>query len=112
MHTIIWPINHNIILLFWADPITSDPGWYIILHDKIPVYVGTAENLNNRLNTTKGSTDDFGRAKRKKDSERNFIKKFREINVFTKLRVVIISTSVLTCSPLSGNDRHEIEKAY
>ena len=91
-------------------PITTHPGWYIILDGKVPVYVGTAENLDNRLNSDNGSIDNFGLSTRTKDSERNFIKKFSETGVINDLRVVIIPTSALSNGTISDNDRKELEK--
>jgi len=89
--------------------IVSVPGWYVILKDKTPIYVGTAKDLDNRLNSPDGSRDNFGSSSRKTDAERNLIKKFTEIGIIVKLRVVIIPISVVD-SRVSINDRKQIEK--
>jgi len=89
--------------------IASAPGWYIILEDKTPIYVGTAKDLDKRLNSPNGSRDNFGNSLRKTDAERNLIKKFTEIGIIGKLRVVIIPISVVDSST-SENERIQIEK--
>ena len=71
--------------------ITSDSGWYIICTEgNMPIYVGKANNLNNRLNTPEGSLDNFAARQRKTDSERNFIKLLLKHNAFKSLYVVVI----------------------
>ena len=94
----------------------SEGGWYIILDAKTPVYVGQANDLNRRLNSTKGSTDNFANRKRKADDKRNFVKKLDEVDIIKGLRVCIISEKDI-CSELglSANcltdlDRGNIEK--
>ena len=72
-----------------------EAGWYVILQDTKPLYVGKADNLDKRLNTNEGSTDDFGKQIRTYDSERNFIKKFIEIGAIGTPRVCIILRSEL-----------------
>ena len=96
--------------------LTSDPGWYIILDDKTPIYVGEAQNLNVRLNTPNGSRDNFGHKARTSDSQRNFIKKFSEVQLITNLRVaVIVQPALITAAGLNAasftdRDRKNIEK--
>lgn len=96
--------------------IPSDRGWYIILDDKTPIYVGKADDLNARLNTNNGSRDNFANQTRQSDSERNFIKKFVELSVFSKLRVCILreinfcSESGFNSNSLTDRDRGNIEK--
>ena len=99
-----------------SGSLPSERGWYIILNERTPVYVGKAEYLNTRLNTNNGSIDNFANQGRTSDSERNFVKKFDEINLFKTLRVCIIRENEL-CSELGLNpnnltelDRGAIEK--
>lgn len=94
----------------------SERSWYIVLDDRTPVYVGKAHDLNARLNTNNGSIDNFANQGRASDSERNFIKKLDELNIFKGLRVCIIREKEL-CSELGLNpnnltdlDRGNIEK--
>jgi hypothetical protein len=94
----------------------SEMGWYIILHNRMPVYVGRADDLNARLNTNNGSLDNFAKQGRKFELERNLIKKFDELNIFETLRVCVIQERSL-CSELGLNsnnltklDRGSIEK--
>ena len=94
----------------------SEAGWYIILDGTQPLYVGKASNLNDRLNTNAGTTDNFAKHTRKHDPERNFIKKFIEIGAFAAPRVCIIprskfaATVGMTESCLTDTDEHNIEK--
>ena len=86
----------------------SKPGWYIILNNITPLYVGQAENLDARLNTDNGSRDQYGNPKRSSDPGRNLIKKYRELRLIPLLRVCILQQShlfpMLTLSPLDiGN---------
>jgi len=94
--------------------ISSERGWYIILEGKKPLYAGKADNLNKRLNTNSGSIDNFANTGRKFDPERNFIKKFANLKIFTKLRVCIITEkeicSKLGISNLTELDRGNVEK--
>ena len=91
-------------------PITEEGGWYIILNASVPIYVGKAENLNARLNTTGGSSDDFARKARTTDVERNFIKKFDEISSLVNLRVCIITRTILcTQIGLDNNSLSELD---
>jgi len=94
-----------------TGPISSEKGWYIILDNKHPLYVGKAENLNNRLNTNSGSIDNFANTKRNSDPERNFIKKFLELNILSKeLRVCVIKEKELNITDMTDLDRDNIEK--
>jgi hypothetical protein len=70
--------------------ITTSRGWYILLNEKMPLYVGQADNLNFRLNNNNGSTDNFAN-KIKRNVKRNFIKKFDELGLFSSFRVCIIT---------------------
>jgi hypothetical protein len=97
-------------------PPPSDRGWYIIIGNGKPIYVGKADDLNARLNTNNGSIDDFANKSRAFDSERNFIKKFAELNIFGSLEVCIIKENDL-CSKLGISpeqllelDRKNVEK--
>lgn len=96
--------------------IPSSPGWYIICSpDGLPIYVGTADNLNSRLNTDNGSRDGFANPQRTSDPERNFIKSFLTAGIFTSLTVLVIPEPSfrdilgLTCE-LDKLDRGNIEK--
>ena len=97
------------------NPLASDAGWYIICDASHPLYVGTAENLNARLNSENGSRDQFANPRRMTDSERNFIKSFKSSGLLGPLSVIVIPELVL-CSmtgvtaPLTKRDRHNIEK--
>jgi hypothetical protein len=97
-------------------PIPSDGGWYIILNDGKPIYVGQANNFDSRLNSNNGSLDNFAHGRRTFDSERNFIKKFIEIRVLINMMVIIIPDQIL-CAEMCINpgnllkiDRDNIEK--
>jgi predicted GIY-YIG superfamily endonuclease len=83
----------------------SEEGWYIILDEQCPLYVGKAEDLNARLNTNNGSIDNFANKKRAFDAERNFIKKLSETNVFQNLRVCIIQEKALCLALGLNNDK-------
>jgi len=109
----------HILPYYFSTPghtLISDPGWYIILEDKTPIYVGEAQNLNGRLNTTTGSCDDFGRRARTSDSQRNFIKKLSEAKLLSPLRVAVLSQpsliteASLCASTFTKMDRKNIEK--
>lgn len=98
-------------------PLPSERGWYIILApNKNPIYVGRAEDLNARLNTNNGSIDNFANQRRISDSERNFIKKFMEQNIWSGLKICIIKEKDLCLelgldsNKLVGLDRGNIEK--
>lgn len=97
------------------EEITDNPGWYVILESKNPLYVGKAENLNSRLNTENGSRDQFANPQRTSDPERNILKKFNDIGVFEALTVCPINEEKLCKKmliefPLSDLDRNNIEK--
>src|SRR5487761_2377162 len=69
--------RHNLLIskkyYFRLDKqITTNPGWYVILENKSPLYVGKAENLNSRINSENGSRDQFANPQRKSDTARNF----------------------------------------
>lgn len=94
----------------------SEPGWYIILGPEMsPLYVGTAENLNARLNSDNGSRDGFANPQRTSDPERNFIKAFLAAGIFPAVSVVAIPETELRerlgwTNPLSKLDRENLEK--
>ncbi|MFQ5951723.1 MAG: hypothetical protein ACE5KH_06540 [Candidatus Geothermarchaeales archaeon] len=93
----------------------SEGGWYIILDSDVdPIYVGKADNLNKRLNTTNGSLDNFANKTRPSDPERNFIKKLAELGFMSRLGVCIITEKDLCRSlnlgRLSDVDRGNVEK--
>ena len=94
----------------------SEPGWYIILNGRQPLYVGKTDNLDGRLNTDDGSRDQFGDPTRTSDPVRNFIKKFIEIGAVERPRVCIVRRSELAAalgmpeSQLSKLDAGNIEK--
>ena len=98
-------------------PLSLERGWYVILApDRKPIYVGKADDLNGRLNTNNGSIDNFANKQRISDPERNFIKRFMELDIFTELRVCIIQERDiclelnLDSNRLSKLDRSNIEK--
>ncbi len=98
-------------------PLTDDSGWYIISsgQDNQLIYVGTASNLNTRLNTRDGSRDNFANPQRTTDDVRNIIKKFVTIGVWPSLVVRIIPEKLLCqkmglTSPLTKRDRENVEK--
>jgi len=96
--------------------ILRERGWYIIFHNRHPIYVGETTNFNNRLNTTGGTTDNFGSKKRSRDNRRNFIKKFNELGFLPKLEVWIIREKDLikelnlNTDELTKLDRINVEK--
>lgn len=99
-----------------AGGIPSESEWYIILEDKKSLYTGKADDLNKRLNTNNGSVDNFANKGRNFAPERNFIKKFAELNILSNLRVCVIREKDV-CSELNINpnaltdlDRGNIEK--
>ncbi len=109
-------LYHNLVFKpqhYFETPNSKPPsssGWYIILEGKCPLYVGTAKDLNKRLNTNKGTIDNFGWTGRKSDPARNFVKKFNEIGTIAKLRVFVIPESELSLGQLNDLDRRNIEK--
>ena len=79
------------------------------------LYVGTAENLDNRLSSENGTRDQFANPQRTSDPERNFIKAFHDLGIIGQLTVVVIEESLLrkalglSCE-LTKRDRHNVEK--
>lgn len=97
------------------ETLPAEAGWYVILAGGRPVYVGEADNLNNRLNSDNGSRDNFMNPERTSDSQRNFVKKFCDSGFLTKLDVWFVTerqlcTRVPIAPPLSNLDRCNIEK--
>lgn len=76
--------------------VPGEPGWYVVLYDQLPIYVGKAGDLNNRLNTTNGSLDNFAKSTRTSDPERNFIKKLHDLKFFEELRLWFVKVKDLT----------------
>ena len=99
-----------------GSQLPSEPGWYIILDGRQPLYVGKTDNLDGRLNTDDGSRDQFGDPTRTSDPVRNFIKKFIEIGAVKTPRACIVRRSELAAalgmpeSRLSKLDAGNIEK--
>jgi hypothetical protein len=96
-------------------PLPSCPGWYVICDESGSLYVGTAENLEKRLNSPDGSRDQFANPLRTSDSERNLIKAFHDSGVLGDLRVVVLEEPALRemlglPAALSSRDRHNVEK--
>ncbi len=91
-------------------------GWYIICDEtRRPLYVGTAENLKNRLNSRDGSRDNFANPKRSQDSVRNFVKAFHSTGILPELQVLVVPEQSVcdrlgVPSPLSDLDRGNVEK--
>jgi hypothetical protein len=98
------------------ERLDEGPGWYIISNEKnAPLYVGESKSINQRLNTKNGTRDQFANPQRKSDMERNFIKKFLQLAIISRLRVCVLSERALCSqfslkSPLSELDRKNIEK--
>lgn len=100
--------------------VPASPGWYIIIWNSQPIYVGTAQSLHDRLNTQNGSIDNFALKSRTSDSERNYIKKFLEIGIIADLEVLLLTEVDFVklagehlCTlptPLSKSERQSIEK--
>lgn len=88
----------------------NSSGWYIILDGGMPLYVGAAEDLYKRLNTTNGSIDNFANKGRASDPVRNFIKKYNQLGIIANLRVFIIPENKLFALQLNKLDRGNIEK--
>jgi hypothetical protein len=95
-----------------------DPGWYVICDAmKIPLYVGEAQNLDARLNTTNGSLDQFANSGRTQDPARNFIKALTTMGYIPTLHVGIISElDILNRVGIQGSldrlDRGNVEKLF
>lgn len=109
-------IQNNIYFHISQNGITNGAGWYIIVDNYgNPLYVGTADDLNNRLNSQDGTRDNFANPERTSDSTRNIIKKFKELGIISELFVVVISENdfrqnLEIDNPLSRLDRENIEK--
>jgi hypothetical protein len=94
----------------------TEPGWYVVCDaTKAPIYVGKAENLNARLNTTNGSLDQFANSRRTQDPARNFIKALRSMGYISSLRVAVVRERELLRQigmdgPLEDLDRGNVEK--
>ncbi len=89
---------------------TRESGWYIILCNSNPIYVGFAGDLNKRLNTDDGSRDNFGNPGKRSYSQRNFLKKYMELHILESPVVCIVRTHQLGYEGLTGLDRKNIEK--
>ncbi len=83
-------VNEKSFYFKTSKALPGERGWYIILHRKRPIYVGWANSLNSRLSTRNGSLDNFRNSLRKYDSQRNFIKKFIGLKIFTNLKICTI----------------------
>ncbi len=94
----------------------TDPGWYVICDAaQTPLYVGKAENLDARLNTTSGSLDQFANSRRTQDPTRNFIKALSTMGYIPALRVALVREPDLLRrvgieGPLENLDRGNVEK--
>jgi hypothetical protein len=94
----------------------TDPGWYVICDAaKTPLYVGEAQNLDARLNTTNGSLDQFADSGRTQDPARNFVKALTTMGYIRALRVGIVREPDLLSrvgvqGPLERLDRGNVEK--
>lgn len=92
------------------------PGWYVICDEhRRPLYAGSAENLDSRLNSPNGSRDNFANPQRTTDPVRNFIKAFCTSGIIAGLMVLFITepsvcTRLGVNEPLSALDRGNIEK--
>ena len=100
-----------------SGDVPEKAGWYIILGDGKPIYVGTTSSLHARLNTPHGSLDNFAAASRTSDSERNFIKKFIEIGIVQNPEVILVTEEELFARvplpvpvPLDKCERESLEK--
>jgi hypothetical protein len=96
----------------------TTPGWYFICDEAgVALYVGEAEDLNARLNSSNGSLDNFANTRRTQDSARNFLKRFVQIGLVRALRVGVVEEDRVTCAvpvsaPLSKLDRCNVEKVF
>ncbi|MBI4611059.1 MAG: hypothetical protein HY726_18885 [Candidatus Rokubacteria bacterium] len=99
-----------------GPPIAAEPGWYIICDGAHrPLYVGTAGDLNYRLNDQEGTLDGFAAWGRLSDPERNFIKRLVSNGFLDTLSAVIVPERKLRTrlnieAPLSKRDRANVEK--
>lgn len=108
-------VKHGAYFSTWPVSLPSGAGWYVIVAGGRPVYVGEADNLNNRLNSDNGSLDNFLHTGRKSDSRRNFIKRLSDSGFFPELKVWFVterelSTRANISVPLSALDRKNLEK--
>jgi hypothetical protein len=96
--------------------LSTGRGWYVICDGmEMPLYVGQAENLDNRLNSENGSRDNFANPQRTNDNARNFIKALRTMGYIATLRVAVVCEPDLLrridfAEPLDNRDRANIEK--
>jgi hypothetical protein len=105
-------------LYFWTPdgPLPTDSGWYIVCDgQRAPLYVGQANNLNSRLNSTNGSLDGFAASGRTSDPTRNFIKRLRTSGYIPALCVATVREPDLLQrlglqEPLDKLDRGNLEK--
>jgi hypothetical protein len=116
------PRNHFVLQLrdryhfrILGVTLPETPGWYVICDPGgMPLYVGTAEDLNARLNTDNGSRDGFANPQRTSDPERNFIKAFLTAGLIKSLSVVVITEDALrqelSIEALDKLDRQNLEK--
>ena len=99
-------------------PLHTKAGWYIIRDDLgNALYVGKAENLNARLNSSNGSLDNFAHSGRSQDPVRNFIKAFLSNGYVEDLRVGLVleddvqpKLNLEPAGSLSSVDRGNVEK--
>jgi hypothetical protein len=105
--------------LYFQTPdgsLPTDPGWYFVCdRHPTPLYVGQADNLDSRLNSTNGSLDGFADSGRTSDPARNFIKRLRTTGYISAFCVAIVCEphvlqSVGISGPLNKLDRGNIEK--
>jgi len=103
---------------YFSNPdgtLPKEAGWYVILDsERMPLYVGSAENLDSRLNSDDGSRDNFANPQRKHEPKRNLIKKLRLMGVSGDLTVLTYRESAVcealeVTAPLSPLDRHNVE---
>lgn len=96
-------------------PSPPQAGWYVLLVGTVPVYVGQAEDLDSRLNSTSGSLDNFAHRARTSDPERNFVKKLCDLGSFSPLRAWFITAAefgqaLSVALPFGELDMHNVEK--
>lgn len=115
LHTHALEVSKRYYFRVPDGPLPSGPGWYVIRSKGQSLYVGTAENLDNRLNSENGTRDQFANPQRISDPERNFIKAFHDLDMIGPLTVVVIEESLLrealgfSCE-LTKRDRQNVEK--
>jgi hypothetical protein len=91
-------------------------GWYVICDgEKTPLYVGQADNIDDRLNSENGSRDNFANPQRTSDLVRNFIKAFRTMDYITTLQVGVVCEPELLqqigfSAPFQKVDQDNVEK--